>query len=220
MPVLPVSEATFETEVLASPVPVLVDLYAEWCQPCKQLTPILEDLSRELDGRLKVVRIDVDHAPRIAAAFQVRSVPMLAVVAGGRVAKTSVGLLPKDKILELVKDVLPREPGAPEELAPKDLAALLARRRAVAVDIRERAVYERNRLPGAIHVPEDQLEGHGRALLQLGGAPVLYCRGGDRAKEAARLLASQGVHVAVLAGGLLAWEAEGLSVDRGPLVQA
>lgn len=220
MAVLPVSEASFETEVLASPVPVLVDLYAEWCQPCKQLTPILEDISRELDGRLKVVRIDVDQSPRIASAFQVRSVPMLAVLAGGRVEKTQVGVVPKAQILEMVKPYLKRDPGAPEEIAPKDFAALLARRHAIPVDIRERAVYERNRIPSAIHVAEEQLVEHGAALEGIGAQPVLYCRSGDRSKEAAAKLAARGIDVAVLTGGILAWEAEGLAVDRGSIAKA
>ena len=220
MAVLPVSEASFETEVLTSGIPVLIDLYAEWCQPCKQLAPILDDVSRELDGRLKVVRIDVDQSPRIAQAFQVRSVPMLALFANGRVEKTLTGVVPKAQILDMVRPHLPREPGAPEEIAAKDLSALLARRRAVPVDIRERAVYERNRIPSAIHVAEDQLLEHGSALTGLGATPVLYCRGGDRSKEAAKALAARGVHVAILTGGLLGWEAEGLSVDRGPIGKA
>lgn len=220
MAVLPVSEESFETEVLTSPVPVLIDLYAEWCQPCKQLAPILEDISRELEGRLKVVRIDVDQSPRIASAFQVRSVPMLALFSEGRVEKTAVGVVPKAQILEMVKPFLKREPGAPEEIAPKDLAALLARRRAVPIDIRERAVYERNRIPTAIHVAEEQLTEHGSALSSLGAQPVLYCRSGDRSKEAAKKLAERGLQVAVLAGGILAWEGDGLSVDRGSLAKA
>jgi thioredoxin 1/putative thioredoxin len=69
-----VSEHDFEREVLRSELPVLVDLYADWCQPCKQLTPILEALQKELEGKLRIVRVDVEKSPQLAQAFRVQSI--------------------------------------------------------------------------------------------------------------------------------------------------
>lgn len=213
MPIPLVSEAAFERDVLASELPVLVDLYADWCQPCKQLTPILEQLAIELSGKLRIVRVDVEKSPRIAAAFRVQSIPMLVLIAGGRPVDQIVGLVDKPTLLQMVTPVLP---AAADEVAPKELAQLLQLRRAVAVDIRDAAVFARYHIPGAIHVAAAEAMGRLAELHPSDGrVRVLYGRGGDEAKELAGKLREKGVEVAFLAGGFLHWEAEGLEVERG-----
>ncbi|MGE0790196.1 MAG: thioredoxin [Sandaracinaceae bacterium] len=212
MTVHSVTDATFETEVLRSELPVLIDLYADWCQPCKQLSPIVEEVARELEGKLKVVKIDVDRSPGVAQAFRVQSIPMLVVIAEGQVANAQMGVLPKATILEMVQPFLPAEAG---ELSPADLAQLLTQRRAVAVDIRDAQSYGRTRIPGAAHVPlEDVTKRASELKASDGRVRVLYSRTTDEAKDAAHKLREVGVDVAFLTGGFLHWEADGLAVER------
>src|SRR6476619_5095547 len=105
MAVALVSEQEFEQQVLRSELPVLIDLYADWCQPCKQLEPILHQLSDELAGKLKIVRVDVERSPNVARAFRVQSIPMLVLIHNGRPVDQIVGLADKKAILALVKPV-------------------------------------------------------------------------------------------------------------------
>lgn len=213
MPIPLVSEAAFERDVLASELPVLVDLYADWCQPCKQLTPILEQLAAELSGKLRVVRVDVERSPRIAAAFRVQSIPMLVLIAGGRPVDQIVGLVDKQTLLQMVTPVLP---AAADEVPPKELAQLLQLRRAVAVDVRDASAFGRYHIPGAVHLAAAELMGRLAELRPTDGRlRVLYARGGDEAKELAGKVREKGIEVGFLAGGFLHWEAEGLEVERG-----
>lgn len=213
MPVAAVTDASFDREVLRSELPVLVDLHADWCEPCKQLSPLVEEVSEELQGKLKVVKIDIDQNPEIASAFQVQSIPMLLVIHRGQVADSQQGLLSKAAILDMVKPFLP---AASTELKPKDLAALLQQRRAIAIDIRDESSYGRTRIPGAVHVPEGDLESRASELRSSDGRiRVLYGRTTEVAREAAEMLLEAGVEVAFLDGGFLHWEADGLEVERG-----
>jgi thioredoxin 2 len=91
------SDATFEVEARAS-VAVLVDLWAPWCGPCRFVAPVLEQLSKDYAGRLKVVKVNVDDNPRLAAAFDARSIPTLVVLKDGRVVDRIVGVLPKTEL--------------------------------------------------------------------------------------------------------------------------
>lgn len=213
MPIPLVSEAAFERDVLGSELPVLVDLYADWCQPCKQLTPILEQLAAELSGKLRVVRVDVERSPRIAAAFRVQSIPMLVLIAGGRPVDQIVGLVDKQTLMQMVTPVLP---AAADEVPPKELAQLLQLRRAVAVDVRDASAFGRYHIPGAVHLAAGELMGRLAELRPTDGRlRVLYGRGGDEAKELAGKVREKGIEVGFLAGGFLHWEAEGLEVERG-----
>lgn len=214
MKLLPVTEATFEKEVLQSELPVLIDFHADWCQPCKQQTPIVEEVAGELQGKVKFVSVDVDRAPRIAAAFRVQSIPQLFVLVEGQVAQAwDRGLADKKTILAMLKPYLP---ASANEVAPKDLAALLTQKKVQPVDIRDPAAFARYRIPGAINIPASEIQTRLAELVPRDGrVRVLYGRAGDEAKELAEKLTKQGQGVGFLAGGFLHWEADGLEVERG-----
>lgn len=102
------TDATFDVEARAS-VPVLVDLWAPWCGPCRFVGPILEELSREYAGKLKVVKVNVDDNAQLAMRFDARSIPTLLVMSGGRVVDRIVGALPKgDLTVRLTPHLLRR----------------------------------------------------------------------------------------------------------------
>lgn len=213
MPVQEVTDGTFEQEVLRSELPVLMDLYADWCQPCKQLSPIVEQVAGELDGKLKVCKVDVDHNPRVAQAFRVQSIPMLVLVHQGQVAGHQMGLVDKQTILKMVEPVLPT---AAAEVKPQELVQLVGAGRAVPVDVRDAGSFGRHRIPQAVHVPAEEVRQRARELAPTDGRiRVLYGRTSDDAKELAAQLREDGVEVGFLAGGFLDWEAEGLEVERG-----
>lgn len=94
-----VSQHNFEKEVLQSPIPVLVDFFAPWCQPCRQLTPMLEELASEAEGIAKVVKVNVDQEMDLAAAFRVEAVPTMIVFEAGKVIERFQGVQSKSKIL-------------------------------------------------------------------------------------------------------------------------
>lgn len=94
MPPVHVTEATFETEVLASEIPVLVDFWAAWCPPCRMISPILDELAVRHDGALKVAKVDVDADPGIAATFRVSGIPTLILFEHGAPVRTLVGARP------------------------------------------------------------------------------------------------------------------------------
>jgi len=213
MPIPLVAEQDFEREVLHADVPVLVDLFADWCQPCKQLTPILEQMDSELAGKLKIVRVDVERSPLLARSFRVQSIPMMVLIAQGRPVDQIIGLADKKTILEMVQPFLP---AAADEVAPKDLQQLLKLRRAQPVDVRDAAAYTRYRIPTAINIPKDEVLSRMRELVPSDGRlRVLYGRTSDDAKELAEKVRAAGVEVAYLVGGFLHWEADGGEVERG-----
>src|SRR5690349_11153258 len=108
MAVLNVTEANFEKEVLRAELPVLIDFHADWCAPCKQQSPIIEEVARELDGKLKVVKVDIDKSPAVANAFRVQSIPTIVLMVEGQIAGGQQGLVPKKTILDMVGPHLPR----------------------------------------------------------------------------------------------------------------
>ena len=104
MPSKPISDESFESEVLKSKVPVLVDFWAEWCGPCKQIGPTLEEIATEMDGEISVTKINVDENPETPTKLGVRGIPTLMIFKDGEVAATKVGALPKGKLVEWIKE--------------------------------------------------------------------------------------------------------------------
>lgn len=93
-----ITKENFQSEVMESPIPVLIDFWAEWCGPCRMLAPTVAELAEEYAGRVKVCKVNVDEQPELAAAFRVSSVPTVAVMKDGKVTASSVGVRPKAQL--------------------------------------------------------------------------------------------------------------------------
>ena len=213
MAIVEVTDATFEAEVIRAQEPVLIDLYADWCQPCKQLAPIIVEIDAELGGAIKVAKVNTEDNPMVAQTFQVQSIPMLIVMHEGKVAQQHTGMLDKAGILALLEPVMPRSAA---ELKPAELAQLISQGKVLPVDIREESAYARYRIPSAINIPSETLSSRAQELLPTDGrVRVLYGRGGDEAKMLVQELVTAGVQVGYLAGGFLHWESDGFEVERG-----
>ena len=100
---LHLNESQFTEEVLQSGVPVLVDFWAEWCQPCRALGPTIDELAAESSGRFKVAKVDIDRNPQLAQTYGIRSIPTMLIFEGGRPVDQISGLVPKQQILEAVE---------------------------------------------------------------------------------------------------------------------
>ena len=98
--VLQVSDSTFDAEVLQSKVPVLVDFWAEWCGPCKQIAPALEQIAGELTGHVRIVKLNIEDSPTTPSRYGVRGIPTMMLFRDGVMASMKVGAMPKQKILE------------------------------------------------------------------------------------------------------------------------
>lgn len=93
----------FETEVLGSDVPVLVDFWATWCMPCRMLAPVIEEIASENEGKIKVGKVNVDENPDLASKYRVMSIPTVLVFKNGELTATSVGVDSKENILKLLE---------------------------------------------------------------------------------------------------------------------
>ena len=101
-----VTDATFEAEVLNSATPVLVDFWAEWCGPCRAVSPILDQIAEEHGDKIRLVKVDVDANPQTAIKYQITSIPAMKVYKGGEVVKSIIGAMPKPALEAQLADFL------------------------------------------------------------------------------------------------------------------
>ncbi|MBO6756542.1 MAG: thioredoxin [Roseibium sp.] len=101
-----ITDASFETDVLKSSEPVVVDFWAEWCGPCKMIAPALEEISEEMAGQVKITKLNIDENQDMAMKYGVRSIPMLILFKDGEPMATQVGAAPKGKLADWIKSAL------------------------------------------------------------------------------------------------------------------
>ena len=97
-----VTDSSFKADVLESPVPVLVDYWAEWCGPCKMIAPILDEVAKDYNGRLKVAKLNIDENPKTPGEYGIRGIPTLILFKGGNVEATKVGALSKSQLTAFI----------------------------------------------------------------------------------------------------------------------
>jgi thioredoxin 1/putative thioredoxin len=206
-----VTEREFEQQVLLAETPVLVEFTADWCQPCHAIAPEVEAFAKEMEGKIRVVKVDIDKSQALARQLRIQSVPTFMLFVEQRLGDVQVGAINKKQMRAMVEPFLPRQAGA---LKARELAELMKQGAVVPVDVRDASAFGRAHIPGATSLPIDEIEGRLAELFMLPGQPVLYDRSGDKTKDVVEKMTEQGTPLAFLEGGFLAWESEGLPVER------
>lgn len=103
---LNINDSEFEKEVLNSVTPVLVDFWAPWCGPCRMLAPVIDEISKEYEGKIKVVKLNTDENPQTAGNYQISAIPTLIFFKGGKVVKELIGVLPKEEIKKVIDELI------------------------------------------------------------------------------------------------------------------
>ncbi|MEW6013087.1 MAG: thioredoxin [Elusimicrobiota bacterium] len=103
---LNITDQEFDKEVIKSAIPVLVDFWAPWCGPCRMLAPVVDEISKEYEGKVKVVKVNTDENPQSASNYQISAIPTLLFFKDGKVVKELVGVLPKEEIKKVLNEVL------------------------------------------------------------------------------------------------------------------
>lgn len=207
-----VTERDFEQQVLLSELPVLVEFMLETSAQCQAMVPELEAFAKELEGKLKIVQCDIEKSPQLARQLRLQSVPTFMLFVDQKLGDAQVGVLSQKQLRAMVEPFLPRQEGA---LKARELAELLKQGVVVPVDVRDAGAYGRAHLPSAKSLPAEEIETRLAELFMLPGQPVLYDRAGEKTKDVVEKMAESGTPLAFLEGGILAWEAEGLPVERG-----
>ena len=106
MTIISIKEDAFENEVVKSTMPVLIDFWAEWCGPCKEIAPILEEISEEMSNKLKIVKINIDENPNIPNQYGIQSIPTLIIFNEGKPIATKVGSIVKSELVSWIKSLI------------------------------------------------------------------------------------------------------------------
>ncbi len=103
---LPVTDASFENDVIKSEIPVLVDFWAPWCGPCRMVAPVVDEIAQQYDGKVKVVKVNTDENPNVASQYGIRSIPTLMIFKGGQRVDMVVGAVPKTTLANTLEKYL------------------------------------------------------------------------------------------------------------------